>query len=137
LATPNAKLGLPEIKLGLIPGYGGTQRLPRVIGEAKAMEMIMSGKTISASEAEQMGLVSRILHEDAKAEGLQFINTFSHHSLPVLGFIREAVTRAQSASLHEGLKVEADLSTLAYQMEDSAEGMRAFIEKRPAKFKDQ
>lgn len=70
------------------------------------------------------------------AQSLAFINEFTCHSLPVLGFIREAVSRSQSTTLHEGLKIEADLSTLAYQMEDSTEGMRAFIEKRPANFQD-
>ena len=136
LATANAKVGLPEVKLGLIPGYGGTQRLPRVVGEARALEMIMTGRTVSAQEALDLGLVSRILGDDPLSESLEFARSFSGYSLPVLGFIRGAVTRAQNVSLHEGLKIEADLSTLAYQMEDSIEGMTAFIEKRPAQFED-
>jgi len=136
LATPNAKLGLPEIKLGLIPGYGGTQRLPRVVGEARALEMILTGKSVDAATALAWGLVSRIVEGDPVAQGIAFALEFSGHSLPVLGFAREAVTRALSTTVIEGLKIEADLSTLAFQTEDAAEGMAAFIAKRKPAFKD-
>jgi enoyl-CoA hydratase len=136
LATPNAKLGLPEIKLGLIPGYGGTQRLPRVVGEARALEMILTGKAIDAPTALAWGLVSRVVEGDALAQGVAFARDFSGHSLPVLGFAREAVTRALSTTLAEGMKIEADLSTLAFQTEDAAEGTAAFLAKRKPAFKD-
>lgn len=136
LATPRAKVGLPEIKLGLIPGYGGTQRLPRLVGEARALEMVMTGKTVDAQTALQWGLVNRILDGDPLEQALVFTREFSHHSLPVLGFARDAVRRALDTPLHEGLKIEADLSTLAYRTEDANEGMAAFMEKRAARFGD-
>ena len=94
LATRNARMGLPEIKLALIPGYGGTQRLPRVIGEARALELIMTGRTVDAEEAVRIGLVNRLLEGDVLAQGIAFAREFSGHSLPVLGFAREAVKRA-------------------------------------------
>ncbi len=136
IATANAKMGLPEIKLGTIPGYGGTQRLPRVIGEARALEMIMTGRTVAADEAERMGLVSRIVEGDAVESGMAFARTFSKFSLPVLAIAREAVMRAGDTPINEGLKIEADLNALSFQTEDVKEGMTAFIEKREAKFKD-
>ena len=136
LATPNAKMGLPEIKLGLIPGYGGTQRLPRVVGEARALEMILTGKSIDAPTALAWGLVSRVIEGDAVAAGVAFAREFSGYSLPVLGFAREAVQRALDTPVHEGLRIEADLSTLAFETEDAAEGMAAFLAKRKPSFKD-
>jgi enoyl-CoA hydratase len=136
IATHNAKMGLPEIKLGLIPGYGGTQRLPRVVGEARAIEMIMTGRTIDAEEAHRIGLVQSLIEGDALEQGVAYARKFSGYSLPVLGFAREAVARALATPLAEGLKIEADLATLAYQTRDAAEGMAAFIEKRKPKFND-
>jgi enoyl-CoA hydratase len=136
IATANAKMGLPEIKLGAIPGYGGTQRLPRVIGEARALEMIMTGRTVAADEAERIGLVSRVVEGNAIEAGMAFARTFTRYSLPVLALAREAVMRAGDTPISEGLKIEADLNTLAFQTEDVQEGMSAFIEKREAGFKD-
>ncbi|MDH3701908.1 MAG: enoyl-CoA hydratase-related protein [Alphaproteobacteria bacterium] len=136
LATANAKMGLPEIKLGAIPGYGGTQRLPRVIGEARALEMIMTGRAVGAEEAERIGLVSRILDGDAVEGAIAFARDFTGYSLPVLQMAREAVMRAGDTPVDAGLKIEADLNTLAFQTEDMIEGMTAFVEKREAKFKD-
>jgi len=129
-------MGLPEIKLGLIPGYGGTQRLPRVVGEARALEMIMTARTVDAEEALRIGLVNRLIDGDPVAQGIAFAREFSGYSLPVLGYAREAVTRAAEAPLAEGLRIEVDLSTLAYQTRDAAEGMAAFLEKRKPKFED-
>jgi len=136
LATENAEMGLPEIKLGLIPGYGGTQRLPRIVGEARALEMIMTGRTVSAGEAHRTGLVNRLIGGDALAQGVAFAREFSRYSLPVLGFAREAVGRALDHPVNEGLRTEADLATLAFCTEDAAEGMAAFIAKRRPQFKD-
>ena len=136
IATPNAKMGLPEIKLGLIPGYGGTQRLPRLIGEGRALELIMTGRTVEAEEAERIGLVSRIVEGDALEAGIAFAREFTGYSLPVLGFARDAVKRALDLPIYEGLKVEADLNTLSFQTEDSVEGTAAFLAKRKPEFKD-
>lgn len=136
IATRNAKMGLPEIKLGLIPGYGGTQRLPRAVGEGRAMDMILTGRTIDAEEAYRIGLVQRLVEGDALAQGVAYARELSGYSLPVLGFAREAVARALATPISEGLRIEADLSTLAFQTSDAAEGMAAFIEKRKARFSD-
>jgi len=136
LVTPNAKLGLPEIKLGLMPGYGGTQRLPRAVGEARALEMILTAKTVDAQTALAWGLASRLVEGDPLAAGIAFAREFSGYSLPALGFAREAVQRALDTPVHEGLRIEADLSTLAFQTEDAAEGMAAFMAKRKPAFKD-
>ncbi len=137
IATRNAKMGLPEIKLGLIPGYGGTQRLPRTIGEARALEMIMTGRTVDAEEAHRIGLVHRLTDEAGTPPALAFARELTCHSLPVLGFAREAVKRALDNPITEGLRIEADLSTLAFQTQDAVEGMSAFAAKRKAQFKDQ
>lgn len=136
LATRNTKMGLPEIKLGLIPGYGGTQRLPRIVGEARALELIMTGRSVDAEEAQRIGLVNRLIDGDPVAQGVAFAREFSGYSLPVLGFARAAVQRALDTPLAEGLKIEADLSTLAFRTEDAAEGMDAFGAKRKPQFKD-
>lgn len=136
LVCPSARMGLPEIKLGLIPGYGGTQRLPRVVGEARALEMILTGRTMGAEEAARVGLASRLVEGDPLEAGVAFAREFSGYSLPVMGFARAAVQRALDNPLHEGLKIEADLSTLAYRTVDAGEGMAAFLEKRKPHFKD-
>lgn len=136
LASPTAKVGLPEIKLGLIPGYGGTQRLPRLIGESRALEMIMTGRTVDAGEAERIGLVSQVVEGDLIEAGEAFAAGFTRYSLPVLEFARRAVQRGGGLPLGEGLRVEADLSTLAYRTADAEEGMAAFQEKRKPEFRD-
>lgn len=137
LAVPAAKMGLPEIKLGLIPGYGGTQRLPRLIGEGRALELIMTGRTVEADEALRIGLVNRVLDgDDPMAEALAFLAGVTRYGLPALAFAKQAVTRALDMPVHEGLRMEADLSTLAFRTEDAAEGMAAFAEKRKPAFKD-
>ncbi len=136
LASPNAIFGLPEIKLGLIPGYGGTQRLPRLVGEGRALEIIMTGRNVKADEAERIGLVNAVIEGDLMEVGLEFASKFTRYSLPVLEFARRAVQRAGDVSLTEGLRIETDLSTLAYRTNDAEEGMAAFEEKRKAEFKD-
>ena len=137
IATRNARMALPEIKLGLIPGYGGTQRLPRIVGEARALDMILTGRMVDAEEAHRIGLVQRLVDGAPLAAGMAYAREFSGFSLPVLGFAREAVGRALATTLAEGLKIEADLSTLAFQTRDAIEGMTAFIEKRKANFSDE
>jgi enoyl-CoA hydratase len=129
-------MGLPEVKLGLIPGYGGTQRLPRLVGEARALEMIMTGRFVDAEEALRIGLVNRLIDGDPLEGGLAFAREFSGHSLRTLEFARAAVRRAADLPLPEGLKSEAELSTLAYRTADAEEGMAAFVEKRKPDFRD-
>ncbi len=106
LATRNAKMALPEIKLGLIPGYGGTQRLPRLVGESRALDLILSGRAVDADEALRIGLVDRIIDGDPVAAGIAFARTMTQHSLPVLGFARDAVRSASEVPLADGLKIE-------------------------------
>jgi enoyl-CoA hydratase len=136
LAARTARLGLPEIKLGLIPGYGGTQRLPRLIGEARALEMILTGRTVEAEEAERIGLVSRIVDGDLIEAGAVFARQMTGYSLTALALARDAVHRGLALPLAQGLEVEADLNTLAFQTDDAMEGMTAFLEKRQPKFRD-
>lgn len=136
VASPGAKFGLPEVKLGLIPGYGGTQRLPRLVGEARALEMFMTGRTVGAEQAMAIGLVNRIADGDLLEAGHALAQEFTGYSLPVLELARRAVQRGRDLNLTEGLALEADLSTLAYQTRDAEEGMAAFAEKRPPVFVD-
>ena len=137
IATAKAKVGLPEIKLGLIPGYGGSQRLPRLVGPARALDIILSGRTVGAEEAERIGLFNAIVEgDDLQAQGTQYAERYTGFSLCASSFARDAVRRAMDVDLAEGLRIEADLSTLAYRTADAAEGMHAFVDKRPAKFND-
>jgi enoyl-CoA hydratase len=136
LCTPNARMGLPEVKLGLIPGYGGTQRLPRVVGPARAAEMILSGRAVTAEEALRIGLVTEIAEGDAVGAALTLAARLTAHSLPVMALARAAVARAVTTPLAEGLAAEAELSTLAYRLHDAEEGMAAFVEKRKPRFRD-
>ena len=137
VATPNAKMGLPEIKLALIPGYGGTQRLPRLVGEGRALDMVMTGRMVDAEEALAIGLINRVLPGDAMEGGMAYAREFAGYSLPVLRYAREAVKRAGAVSLSEGITIERDLNTLAFEGEDVKEGAAAFLEKRKPAFKDQ
>lgn len=136
LALRTARLGLPEIKLGLIPGYGGTQRLPRLIGEARALEIVMTGRTVMADEAERIGLVHRLVDGDLIEAGTAFAREMTGYGLPALALARDAVTGALDGTLDDGLKREADLNTLAFQTADATEGMTAFTEKRKPVFRD-
>ncbi len=136
VATANANLGVPEIKLGLIPGYGGTQRLPRLIGQGRALDMVMTGRMVGTDEALGMGLINRIVEAPALNGAVEYAREFAGFSLPVLRYGREAVMRADQSSLSDGLQIERDLNTLAFQGEDSKEGATAFLEKRAPKFQD-
>lgn len=137
LALPNAKFGLPEVKLGLIPGYGGTQRLPRLVGAGRALEMVMTGRTVGAEEALTIGLVNRVVQGPGLEAAKVYAREFSVYGLRALQFAREAVQRGADLALHDGLCLEADLSTLAYRTRDAEEGMQAFVEKRKAVFHDE
>jgi len=137
LAADTAKFGLPEITLGIIPGSGGTQRLTRSIGKAKAMEMILTGRLMEAAEAESCGLVSRIvapekLLDEAMATAAK-IATFSQ---PVVMMAKEAVNRAFETSLAEGLRFERRIVHSMFALDDQKEGMAAFVEKRKPVFKN-
>lgn len=136
LATVNASLGLPEIRLGMVPGYGGTQRLPRLVGESRALEMILSGRSVPADEALRIGLVNRIIEGEPLRAALEFARQFTPHSLLALHFARQSVQRGMQVSLREGLRIEADLSTLSMRTHDGREGAAAFLEKRPPLFQD-
>jgi enoyl-CoA hydratase len=137
IAAPGAIFGLPEIKLGLTPGYGGVARLPRLVGEGRALEIIMTGRNVNAEEAERIGLVNLVAKGDLLQAGLSFAASVTRYSLPVLEIVRDAIRRAAEASIEEALRIESDASTLAYQLLDSQEGMAAFQEKRKPQFKDQ
>lgn len=136
VAAPTARMGLPEIKLALIPGYGGTQRLPRLVGEGRALDMVMTGRMVDAQEALGMGLVNRVIEGDLMDGAMAYAREFCGFSLPVLRYAREAVKRAATAHLAEGLTIERDLNTLAFEGEDVKEGAAAFLEKRKPAFKD-
>jgi enoyl-CoA hydratase len=137
VALPNARFGLPEVKLGLIPGYGGTQRLPRLVGMGRALELVMTGRPVTAEEALSIGLVNRIVQPPGLDAVKAFAREFSGHGLRALQFAREAVQRALDMPLNEGLRMEADLSTLAYRTADADKGMQAFVEKRKPSFRDE
>ena len=136
LATPQARFGLPEIKLGLIPGYGGTQRLPRLIGLPMALEILMSGRFVDAEEAVRLGLANRIVARNPLDEAVDYARQFSGYSLLTLRLVRDAAQRALSTPLADGLRIEADLSTLSMESLDGKEGTRAFLEKRKPRFQD-
>lgn len=134
VASTGAKLGLPEVGLGLIPGYGGTQRLPRLIGKGRALELIFTGRHVGADEALQMGLVNRVA-EDALASALELAQLAAKNAPVSLGLAKEAVVRGLDLTLSEGLEVEADLFGLVTTTADMREGTAAFLEKRAADFK--
>ena len=136
VASSNAKLGQPEIKLGIIPGGGGTQRLTRLVGEGKAMELILTGDMISADEAKQLGLVNQVFAPDElEAKTLELANKIAELSPIALAMAKASVKNAARMNLREGLDSEIDLFALCFSSEDKEEGVRAFIEKRKAEFK--
>jgi enoyl-CoA hydratase len=138
IAADNAKFGQPEIKLGIPPGSGGSQRLPRAVSKAKAMDMCLTARMMDASEAERSGLVSRVVPADQlMTEVMSAAQTISEMSLPILMMVKESINAAYETSLSEGIHLERRLFHSAFATEDQKEGMAAFIEKRPAKFKNQ
>jgi enoyl-CoA hydratase len=136
LASDTARFGQPEIKLGVLPGMGGTQRLTRAVGKAKAMEMCLTGRMIDAVEAERAGLVARIVPQDQLLdEALKVAQSIAAKSLPVAMMVKESVNRAFVVSLAEGIRFERRVFHAAFASEDQKEGMAAFIEKRDPDFK--
>jgi len=137
IAADTAKFGQPEIKLGILPGAGGTQRLPRAVGKAKAMDMCLSSRFMDATEAERIGLVSRVVPADKlMEEALAAAETIAGYSLPVVMMIKESVNRAFESSLAEGLLFERRTFHSAFALADRKEGMSAFVEKRKPVFRN-
>jgi enoyl-CoA hydratase len=135
IAADTAKFGQPEIKLGVLPGMGGSQRLTRAVGKAKAMDLILTGRTIDAEEADRSGLVSRVVPADELIrEAKAVATTISQMSLSATRMAKEAVNRAFESSLAEGLLYERRLFHSAFATADQTEGMNAFSEKRPPNF---
>lgn len=137
LAGDNAKFGQPEINLGVLPGMGGTQRLTRAVGKAKAMEMCLSGRLIDAVEAERSGIVARIVPADELLEeALKVAAVIAAKSLPMVMMVKESVNRAFEVNLNEGVRFERRVFHAAFATQDQKEGMAAFIGKREAQFKN-
>lgn len=135
LAADNARFGQPEIKLGTLPGSGGTQRLTRLIGKSKAMEMILTGRMMSAEEANHAGLVARVVPlAELMDEALKVAAQIAELSAPVVRLAREAVQRADETTLAEGLRFEARSFESTFALADRREGMLAFLEKRKPQF---
>ena len=136
IAADTAKFGQPEIKLGIIPGAGGTQRLPRAVGKAKAMDLVLSARMMDAAEAERGGLVSRVVAADKLLEeAISVAAAIASHSLPAVMMAKEAINRAYEAPLNEGMLFERRLFHSLFATNDQKEGMAAFVEKRPAQFR--
>ncbi|HYA66088.1 MAG TPA: enoyl-CoA hydratase [Burkholderiaceae bacterium] len=136
IAADNARFGQPEIKLGIIPGAGGTQRLPRAVGKAKAMDLVLTGRMMDAHEAERAGLVARVVPADTLlAEALAVAGTIASYSLASVLMAKEALVRAYEMPLSEGILFERRMFHALFSTEDQKEGMAAFLEKRPADFR--
>ncbi len=137
IAADNAKFGQPEIKLGVIPGIGGTQRLTRAVGKAKAMDMILTGRMMDAAEAEKSGLVARVVPTAGlMEEAMKVADTIANFSLPSVLAGKEAINRAFESGLSEGVIFERRIFHSLFATEDQKEGMKAFIEKRPPNWKN-
>ena len=136
IAAENAKFGQPEIKLGVIPGAGGTQRLPRAVSKAKAMDLVLTARMMDAAEAERAGLVSRVVAPDRLLdEALEAATIIAGMSLPSVIMAKECVNRAYESSLQEGILFERRVFHSCFATEDQKEGMAAFVEKRKPDFK--
>jgi enoyl-CoA hydratase len=137
IAADNAKFGQPEIKLGVMPGMGGTQRLTRLVGRAKAMEMCLTGRMMGAEEAERAGLVARVVPAaELLDDALRTAETIASMSLPVAMMTKETVNRADEVSLAEGIRFERRVFHAMFATADQKEGMAAFVEKRPPRFEN-
>lgn len=137
IAADNAKFGQPEIKLGVIPGIGGTQRLTHAVGKAKAMDLILTGRMMDAAEAEKSGLVARVVPAaNLMDEAMKVADTIANMSLPSVLAAKEAVNRAFESGLSEGVVFERRIFQALFATEDQKEGMKAFVEKRAPKWKN-
>src|SRR5882672_3692226 len=137
IAADNAKFGQPEINLGIMPGAGGTQRLPRAVGKAKAMDLCLTARTMDAQEAERAGLVSRVVPvAKLMEEALAVAEKIAGYSLPVVMMLKESINRAYETTLAEGVLFERRLFHSQFALEDQKEGMAAFVEKRKPSFKN-
>ncbi|MEX1148009.1 MAG: enoyl-CoA hydratase [Sphingomonadales bacterium] len=137
LAADNAQFGQPEIKLGVIPGAGGSQRLTRFVGKSKAMDMVLTGRMMKVDEAERAGLVSRVVPvEDLMSEAKKVAITIAELSRPAVMIAKEAVNRSYETTLSEGVRFERRVFHSLFATEDQKEGMSAFAEKREAQFKN-
>jgi enoyl-CoA hydratase len=138
IAADTAKFGQPEIKLGIIPGIGGTQRLPRALGKAKAMDLILTGRMMDAAEAERAGLVARVVPAASlMEEAFKVAETIAAMALPAVLAAKEAVNRAYESPLAEGTRFERRIFATLFATADQKEGMAAFVAKRPPKFKNE
>lgn len=135
LASENAVMGLPEVTLGIIPGYGGTQRLPRLVGAGRALELMLTGRRVKADEAERIGMVNRVVPREQLLEEAEKLAVAILRNGPLaVAAVIEAVNRGLQLSLGDALRLESGLFGMLAASEDMHEGMRAFLEKRPAKF---
>jgi enoyl-CoA hydratase len=137
IAADTAKFGQPEIKLGVMPGSGGTQRLARMVGKAKAMDLVLTGRTMDAAEAERSGLVSRVVPAaELMTEAMKTAETIASLSLPIVMMAKESVNRAYETTLAEGIRFERRVFHAMFATKDQKEGMAAFVAKRPPAFSD-
>lgn len=135
IASENARFGQPEVNLGITPGYGGTQRLPRIVGKGNALFMLLTGEHVNAADALRMGLVSKVVPQDQlMAEAEKLMRTIVSKGPVALALTMEAVDRGLETTLEEGMRIEADAFGLVASSQDMKEGLTAFLEKRPAKF---
>jgi enoyl-CoA hydratase len=135
IASDKARFGQPEINLGLIPGGGGTQRLPRLVGVGHALRLILSGDMIGAAEAKEIGLVEMVVpHDELRAKTLELASKIASKSPLTVKVAKEAVRASQKMSLEEGVAYERDLFCLCFSTADKEEGVKAFLEKRPAQW---
>jgi enoyl-CoA hydratase len=137
IAADTARFGQPEIKLGVMPGWGGSQRLTRIVGKAKAMDMCLTGRMMDAEEAERSGLVARIVPAaDLLAEAMKTAETIASMSLPIVMMTKESINRAYETTLAEGVRFERRVFHAMFATADQTEGMAAFVEKRAPKFEN-
>jgi enoyl-CoA hydratase len=137
IASEKAKFGQPEVGLGITPGFGGTQRLSRLVGVAKAKELIFTGNIINASEAEKIGLVNKVVpHEELMVEALTLAEKIAGNAQKAVAYSKSAINRGSETDIETGMAVEKDLFGLCFSTEDQKEGMAAFLGKRKAEFKN-
>lgn len=137
IASEKAKFGQPEVGLGIIPGFGGTQRLARLVGAAKAKELIFTGNLVNAAEAEKIGLVNKVvLHEELMTEALTIAEKIAGNAQKAVAYSKSSINRGAETDIETGMAIEKDLFGLCFSTEDQSEGMAAFLEKRKAEFKN-